>query len=369
MQTTNFFNVGDKSKGGESIYQEGVHYKVWKDGLGTEVKIANLENEDLCSRTGIIELIPMRMSSRHENRVGIRTVIDRKMGVIWGIPTGVNPETKKLEFLKINLVDSETFDLTDADQAMKWAIIKNSYFVEGSPNLKGKPKYKVRDVERQAKLFLANRSQKRKAIDIAEGLYGQALHDMARMLGIPPEANSDATLAMEVIKRAEDKPKEFMEIHDSPTRKEIIVLKRAMAAGLVSQDPSLGWNYNGLPLGPNEVMAAEYLKEYPQVCQTLDLMTKKVDADTEKSMSNPVTVNPIIDDKDARIARLEAELAEKESIIKNVVAEKLVGDVDERIEWLNEAKRLGVKGAHLIKDLESLKTKVLEKNPDFLQDL
>ena len=366
MLANNFFNIGNKTHTGASIYTEGVHYKLHKDGNGTEYKIANLENEDLCPRQGIIILSPMRESNRHRTKVAVSIVLDRQMGVLWGIPNGVDPKTKELQFLKIYLDDHETFDLSDANQAMRWAIIKNSLFVEGSPNLRGKPLYKVKDAEKDARRYLANRQQKRKAIDIAEALYGEQLYDMARNLGIPPEANSDVTLQAEVIKRAEDDAKGFMAIYDSPTRKELTIFKKAVTAGIIVEDKTNGWCYNGQPLGVNEVMAIEYMKDYPQVCQAIDLLTKKVDADTIKSaapMSPAVTY--VGDDKDARIARLEAEAEANRKLIQEMSAKNIVEESGEHALWLEEAKRLDLKGSHRIKDLERLKEKVLEKNPDF----
>jgi hypothetical protein len=358
----NFFNVGNKTNTGADLYTEGVHYKVYKDGNGTELKIANLENEELCPRQGVIILSPMKESNRHRTKVTVEIVRDRKMGVIWGIPTGVDLKTKELKFLRIMLDDHETFDLSDPNQAMRWAIVKNSLFVEGSPNLRGKPLYKVKDEEKEAQRFLAGRQQKRKAVDLAEALYGQELHDIARNLGIPPEANSDTTLMAEVIKRAENDPKAFMVIYDSPTRKEMTVLKRALAEGIVTTDTLHGFMYNGQPLGANEVIAVEYLKEWPQVCQTIDLMTQKSSIEPVKHTNAPKIP---LDDKDARIARLEAEAAARESLIKEMSAKNIVADGEERTVWLTEAKRLNIKGCHMIKLLDSLKDKVLEFNPEF----
>lgn len=364
MQNTNFFNLVTETRSGEALIKEGIHFKLIKDGLGNEYKVINFENKDICQRQGIISLIPMRLTSRHENKVGFRIVTDKQTGIIYGIPQGINAETKKLDFLKITLNDHETLDLSNPTDAMKWVVIKNSFFLEGSPNLSGKPKYKVVDVEKQAREYLSNRGQKRKAVDIAEALTGDSLTDMARNLGIPPEANSIPTLQMEVIKRAEDNPKQFMDIYDSPTRKELTILKRAISEGIVIYDTVIGWNYNGAPLGQNESMAIEYLKEYPQTCQAIDIITKKQTDNSEKAMAKSES-KPILDDKDARIARLEAELAAKESIIKEVSAEKIVNDVSEVGRFVAEGKRLGIRGIHLIKDLDKLKTKVMEMNPDF----
>lgn len=364
MQSTNFFNLGVKTSTGEDLLKEGVHYKIFKDGNGVEYKIVNFENPEICPREGIVQLHPMRISNRHANKIGFKHVVDRVTGIIWGIPTGVNIKTKELEFLKIYLEDSETYDLSNPMDAMKCAVIRNSFFLEGSPNLSGKPKYKIYDVERQALKYLSDRSTKRKAIDIAEGLQGDNLIDMARNLGIPPEANSVVTMQMEVIKRAEDDPNRFMEIWDSPTRKELTVLKRAMANGVVTHDPAIGYNYNGSPLGQNEAMAVEYLKEWPQTCVAIEILSKQQEKDSVKAMAVKQTA-PIVDSKDARIAALEAELAAKEAVLNDVSAGKIVADAGEFGIYKAEAERLQIKSHHLYKSLDKLKAKVLEVNPGF----
>lgn len=365
MLNSSYFNTDIGSAPGEHLVKEGVDYKLIPDGTGTNYKIINFDNPDICVRTGIIELIPLRMSSRHENKVGFRIVTDKRTGIIFGIPTGINPETKKLEFYKINLNDYEVLDLTVPLDAFKWVVIKNSFFLEGSPNMKGKARYKVRDVEKQANQYLAGRAQKRKAVDIAEGLQGDLLIDMGRMLGIPIENNSMSTLQAAVIQRSEDNSKEFMGIWDSPTRKELTVLKKAIASGIVSFDIQTGYFYQGAPLGQNESLAVDYLKDYPQVLQAIDVLCRKQEADTNKSMNFTQTERPILDDKDARIARLEAELAAKDSIMKNLASEKIIehatSQVDSEMgELLAEAKRLNIRGAHLIKDKEKLRSKIAE---------
>jgi hypothetical protein len=364
QQGTNFFNLGVKTRAGEDLVKENVHYKLFKDGNGVEYKIVNFENPEICPREGIVQLHPLRLTTRHENRVGFKQVIDRRTGIIYGIPTGINAKTKELEFMKINLRDSETLDLTNPVDAMKWTVIRNSFFVEGSPNLTGKAKYKVFDVERNAINYLNNRAQKRKAVDIAEGLTGEQLVDMARNLGIPPENNSIPTMHMEVIKKSEDNPKLFMEIWDSPTRVQLTILKRALSVGVVTFDPAIGYNYNGAPLGQNEAMAVEYLREYPSTCQAIDILSKKQEDDGVKAMATAVE-RPVLDDKDARIAKLEAELAAREAILNDLSAVKIVEDSSIHQKYLEEGKRLGIKGVHMIKSLDKLKEKVLSENPEF----
>lgn len=364
MQSTNYFSLAVKSRAGEDLVKEGVDYKIIKDGNGTEYKVVNFDNEAICPREGIVQFHPLRVSSRHENRVGFRVTVDRNTGIIYGIPTGINPKTKELEFMKINLRDSETFDLTNPTDAMKATVIRNSHFLEGSPNVNGKAKYKTFDAERQALNFLSQRASKRKAVDLAEGLFGETLIDVARLLGVPPEANSLPTMHAEVIKRAEDNPKMFLEVYESPTRKEMTVFKRAMANGVIEQEIGTGYIYNGSPLGQTEGMVVEYLRDYPQVCQAIDMLSKKQESDSVKAMSGK-KVEFANNPTDARIATLEAELAAKNTLLNNLSADKIVVDTDLHAKYLAEGKRLNIKNIHLIKSLDKVRDKVLEINPEF----
>lgn len=367
MQTsTSYFNIGEVARSEEDKIKEGTHYKNIPDGNGTLFKVINFENPEICLRQGIIELIPLKVTSRHENKVGFRIVTDKRTGIIYGIPTGINPETKKLEFFKIMLNDYEILDLSVPLDAMKWVVIKNSFFLEGSPNIKGKARYKVNDVEKEAHQFLNGRAQRRKAVEIAEGLSGELLIDIGRMLGVPIENNSAITLLAEVVKRAEADSKAFMMVWDSPTRRELTILKKAIAYGIVTHDPQIGYAYQGIPMGQYESLAVDYLKDYPQVCQAISVLSNKQEADTIKNMNFKSVEKPISDDRDSRIARLEAELAAKDSILQEISSEKIIqhatAQIDEEMaELLAEGKRLNIKGIHLTKDKEKMKQKIAEK--------
>lgn len=369
---TNFFNLANKSATGEDLIKEGVDYKVFKDGNGVEYKIVNFENPEYCPREGIIELIPMRLTSRHENRLGIRNYTDRVTGIIYGIPQGINPTTKQIEFQKINLVDAETFDLSDSNEAMKWAVIRRCFAIEGSPNLRGKPKYKVKDVERAAVVYLKDMPQKMKAMQVAMALTGDNLMDMARNIGVPPENNSINTLQMHVVKYADEHHQAFLDIWDSPTREQLSIFRKAIAVGVLKDEGVNGWCYNGNPIGMNEGIAVQYLSDNHQICKAIEILTKKIGDDSVTSMKKFEPVMPM-DDKDAKNALLQAELDKTKEMLAKLSGENIlkgaIQETGERDVYLAEAKRLNIKGAHMVKDLAVLRDKVLEKNPEFSAEI
>ena len=100
-------------------------------------------------------------------------------------------------------------------------------------------------------------------------------------------------------------------------------------------------------------------------------MDKQKESDTVKSM-NVKTTSPIQDEKDAALAKLQAELEAMKETLKKVsgakieaITEEVTGNLNssdkEHAELLLEAKRLKIPGAHLVKDKEALRQKIKDK--------
>lgn len=365
-----FFNLDSKTgTNGEAV--EGTHYVLIADGHGTKHRVYNLDNPDLCKRTGLIELVPMKSSRRHENWLSFTTVYDDKNDIIIGIPTLIDKDTKYLKFQRITVREDEVFDLTNPADAKKWAVIKHHPLVEGSPFAKGnKPKYKVYDKEKEADEFIVKYAMKRKAEDIASGLYGIELRDAALSLGLPAEEMSDRMMQMKVIQFAEQTPKAFMEYWDHPTKYQVNVLKKAFIYGVIKHDPLLGIMYNGLSLGSSEPQAIQFLKDNIQTCNIIESLIAAKDVDGAKSMQS--MTKPIVDEKDAENQRLKAEVEalkkayqETSSIkieeLSDKTAEKIIVRDEEFQALLKEAKELKIPGAHLVKDKEVLRQKIADK--------
>lgn len=102
MSTLSVFNLSTIKNSNAEGVKEGVHYKVVKDGNNLEYKILNFENPDLCPRSGIIELEPLITSRRHLNRVSFRVFNDKELGVLVGIPIGIDDKTKKLSSRRLH---------------------------------------------------------------------------------------------------------------------------------------------------------------------------------------------------------------------------------------------------------------------------
>lgn len=356
---------------------EGVDYVIHTDKNGTKTRIYNMDNPNLCRRTGTIELeLVRRGDARHSPRLVTSMCYDSVNDIKIGVPMANDPKTGELRFLQIILEDSAVFHLENKQDAMKWAVLKHhkDIDVDGSKTRTGqRPKYKVYDKEQEAQIFHQTRTIKRKAETIAEGLYGTQLRDFAIDLGIRADEMSIASLSMAVIKYAEQNPKRFMDAWDSPTRHESTVVKKAISLGVLSHDPMNGICYNGLALGQSEPQAVQYLKDNYNTCKVIEqlIANKEVKA-VERVEKN---TSPIADEKDAEIAKLKAmlEAAEKSKAeiskvkldeVVDKTTENIIASDEEHAELVKKAKSLKVQGWHIIKDKELLKKKIAEKESE-----
>jgi len=353
---------------------EGREYVIYTDKNGTKTRIYNMDNPELCRRTGTIELeLTKRGDARHAPRFVITQCYDSVNDIKIGIPIGNDPKTGELRFLPIVLEESHVFHLENKQDAMKWAVIKHhrDIDVDGSKTRSGqKSRYRVYDKEQEAQIFHNTRNIKRKAETIAEGLFGTQLRDFAIELGLDPDSMSVSQLSMEVIKKAEKEPKRFMDAWDSPTRHESTIVKKALGLGILTHDPMNGICYNSLPLGVSEPQAVQYLKDNYNTCNVIEKLIESKEAKfVEKIKKN---VEPISDAKDAEIARLKAMLeaaekgkAEISKVKLDEVVDKTIGNIiatdEEHAALVARAKDLKVQGWHIIKDKEILKKKIAEK--------
>ena len=367
------FNLSTIKNSGNKVAKEGVDFIIVRDGNGGEITLLNLENDELAPREGIIELVPMKLSKslrgtlRHENRATMTSIRDKATGWLIGIPlAGYQGRDKEIKFERLIVQGAEFLDLSIPKQRLKWICIKNGPFLKGSPNFQSQSKtiYEAVDRERQATEFHLNRKNKRKASEIAESLHGQELIDMCLALNLgSPKTMSTSQLEMAIINFAENTNKTngktgaeiFLEVYNSDTRLELTILNRAITTGVVTLTRTDGYTFNGVPLGFSEFEAVQFMKKSPQLLNSIDLRSKNINDNTEQAFAK--TEVPVVkDEKDAVIERMQKEMAEMQArlskaneIAADVVAEKVVNEVDSELGGLiAEAKRLGIKAPHLI---------------------
>ena len=335
--------------------EEASEYIIVKDGYGVDHKVVNLENPKIVRKEGLIILTPTRSSNRHAQQIRYTKWTDPMTGVHYGIFTGVNPKTKELMFQSIFLKNEVTFDLSNQMDAKRWAIIQYAPFLQSSPNFKSgqKTQYKVVDKDQEAVEFLAKRTVKRKAVDIAEGLVGESLVDAARDLGLDPKSYSIPTLHAEVIKIAEENFKRFMDMWDNPARSQFTIFKRGLATGVIFRDVSgFGYMFGAHPLGATEGAAVDYLRQNERLSMAIDQQARAKEHDSVKAMASKKMETAPKTGDDARFQALMAELEAQKELTKNLSEQLQKKEFDstgtisadeELMELRKEAKTLGVK--------------------------
>lgn len=354
----NVFNLTANDNVSEML-KEGVDYIIVKDGNGAETKIVNLANEKYCPRKGFIEIEAMRKSNKHENVKMIRKIRDKKTNLFYGIPTGINSETKELQFKAIWIDNKMLFDLSIPDQAMACAIILNSQYIEGSPNQQGRSLWKVIDKEVIAHKEINKRTLRRQAEVIIESLSGSALEEAAINLGINVDANRSVfMMTNEIYRVMELDPKKFIELHNNPEREYISVFNKAVAKGFIVNDVLTGnYIYGNIPLGHNKEMAIKFLVDNTGMATTLNAKCDMQDAESRKSMEikqESAQSQSKEAEMQKKIMELEAELAKNKKVeefkdpfasMESAVSEETKKDSAEVMADLKaRAKELGIKG-------------------------
>lgn len=374
MSQSVFIPSTSKNSGGAAT-QEDVEFVFWRNPKnGNEFKLLNLENDELAPRYGIVELKPVKVSNRHENNAGFKLLNDVKRECFIGIPISWDAKTGEPIWRKITLSNHDTYDLSIKSQRQEWIMVKNSpYFtdvvggVEQNHNFDSnmKARYKATDKEREANEFMRSIKLKRSAEDIAEALLEdkKQLEEVALMCGLDPKSMTTQRLWAEVYKFAQNNVADFMRIYKSDTKTELATLRKGVLTGVLTSSLSEGVSFNGLSLGHNDEQCVSYLKDHPQTLAAIDSLSRQKDKGTLES--NSITKGTVTEQnakelaQAKRIRELEAQLAATSAVKVDELSKEVLTAIDsEFAELLAEAKRLNVKGAHLIKDKEKLREKV-----------
>lgn len=345
----------------------GTDYVEVADGNQATHKYVNLNNEDYCKRDGVVEFIPMKNNKgiggtfKHENVKVFRTVLDRVTGLTWGVPLSVDHETKEIKHQQFRVEGSVILDLSVKSQAILAAMIKNSTFCEGSPNLIGTPVYKVLDKEKQAEANVKNITYRRKAEDIIFNLKEDGLIEMALNIGVNVSANKKLSMLTAEIHRVMNlDPEKFVKIYENPNRVFTSIFNRGRHNNIITHDVAVGdFKYNGLTLGHSQEMAVKYLMDNDNIATTIELRSKEHEKSSNRTLVKAEPVKVSVDtEKEAMRKRIE-ELESKANANKWAEDVKLeefkapfeVEDnsaaEDELIILRAKAKSYKIQGAHL----------------------
>lgn len=346
-------------------------YVIITDGNGSKERVINFDNEEICPKQGLIEVIPLKERKGFENNVKFRRVKDRATQCWIGIPEGINDDTKKITYQLITVIGRRIYDLSNEKDRKEWICIKYSPYLQGSPNQdrNGAPLFKVYDKEKQAVENLQKTRLKRKAAVIADVLEGEDLNDMLRACGIGVAGLSEIMKLNAITQFADENPDIFLKHWESPLRQEAFILKQAIEFDLIQVDNNIGLIYRTLSLGLTEQEAVIYLKEHPNVSTAIQTLVMQKKEETQKSNSTVEksvnTGNDALDAANKEIEELKAALKKQANkSIEEVTGKSLDGDVeDPELETLRAiAKEKGIKGWHLTKDKDKLQALIDAKN-------
>lgn len=351
-------------------------YTVYKNKDGLEIKVINFDNEDIVPNKGIVEFEAFKKQDFQrirDTKFLCPVVKDQATGIFYGVFNGFHPNGDP-KWLDIPLGMINVYDRSIPAEAKKAFILANSPLTEGSPNGKMQRliKFRVVDREKAASDKIKKISDGKRALAIAEGLYGEDLFNAARDLGI--NTNSSVTmLTAEVMEYSMEKPLEFLQIMEHPNRNAITVLNKAVELRVVENDMTKGYTYNGAPLGHNFDWAVKYLIENPTVMVTINMKAMEKQSETEKAMHvNPAEVKDSSSPDNAELVSLRKQLAdvqaEKDALMKSKIEDdngKILSPLEQELKDLKkEATLIGgnvVKGLHTFRPTPASVAKLRDK--------
>lgn len=353
--------------------KEGEDYVVVKGEAGFEYKYVNLANDKYVKRQGIVEVEPLRYHKgiggvpKHENYAVIKRYRDRRTKLLWGIPLEWSESEKVMKHQNIVLEGKMMFDLSIEEDAIKFAIIANSPYIEGSPNADGRPTFKIVDKQVKAESNIDRRSLRRKAEDIIASLKESELIEMARNFGINVAANASlAMLTDQMFVKMEENPRAFLDVWNNPERPYISIFHLALSKGIITENRATStFMFGGQTLGHSKEMAIKYLVDNNSTATSIKMMCEQQDIETAKSMGFVKR-----DDSQDEIERLRAKVAELEKS-KGVVSVDTIteGEIvepknnpeidEEYLALKEEAKALKITGYAVLKK-DKLKEKIAE---------
>jgi hypothetical protein len=355
------------NSGGAATEVKVADFKIVKDGKGFELKIANLDSPTWAPFQGVVKIEAIKPSKTKTRNTVIKTVNDRSTQSTFGIFLGVDRTTSDFMWEKIELHELEYFNLANPKERQRYIILSRHHIMEGSPNQFGRAAYRVIDQEKKAVNYIQERSARKKAMDIADNLTPDQMIELAPAFGIKPEANSMVMLQAEVLKIADMDHKKFLAVWDNPDRPGMVTFQKAMKLGLIkyyNESHRVGYYYEGQLLGQSEASAYKFLTDHVQLLTALNMIIKELESNTTHAFV-PISLNKEdeYDKKMKALAEKEKELEEREKKLSTPKTE--LSDEEEypgeKNELLEQAKSLGVKGAHLF-NISKLRERIKEEH-------
>lgn len=287
--------------------KEDLYYEI-TDGLGMKHKVYNMQNPLVCKRKGTIEIEALKRGKFKQPNVSFCTTFDKTNRIIYGIPIGIDGQTKKIIWKRFYIPDFKTYNLANSDEAEEWAIVRHHEVLNGA-----RASYRIYDTEKIAQEEITQIGLIERAVGIAKDMKIKQWIPAARFFGKDPQGMSPLMLQSEIMKVAKDSPDELINYWENDNREAIDLFNAAFAVGLVSHDFSKGWLYKlTLPLGSTKDTAIRYVIKDHAFCKSLNDEVKSLDGSgdqlTDEFNENKKTSNDIEVPQELQELRIKAKL-------------------------------------------------------------
>lgn len=252
---------------------KGVHkesenemFSIVEDGNGYKYRVANMASPIICPKKGTIQIEAIKRTKGKEPNIRVSNVYDASLDLWYGIPTGIDPVSKRLQWRSFFIGDFRQYNLSNEADRQEWSVVSRCTYMEGSTVFPTSRKlYRKYDVEAEAEREIAAISSIETAVGIIKGMRLTEEIAAARAFGKAPEGMSQTKIKAELYRQAKNNPFSIIEYWNSKNRSVIDVYNGAKSTGLITYNMNKGYMYkNGTPLGSTELLAMEFLTKDPE---------------------------------------------------------------------------------------------------------
>lgn len=165
----------------------------------------------------------------------------------------------------------------DFNQSQKPELVELYAYVKGHPACEGSDGdhslFKEMDEIKDAKLVVDNKKRRINAENLAVGLEGDALTEMARLITV--FSNEYDVKYHRVLEFAGQQPDRFMELYASPDKAERAVIRAAVEAGILKKMGKLH-TWENTTIGADEDDVVSYFIKEPDKLKALKTQLKKL---------------------------------------------------------------------------------------------
>jgi hypothetical protein len=166
--------------------------------------------------------------------------------------------------------------LKNPEDAKEWHIFKHHFFMENSPNVVGRPRWKVESHSQQAKDSLQKATTFIDVFNFINNMSENKLNDFSRLFNMDPSNNTIEITRGTLVDLAMENPKKFLPyMNDTEKTRIHEIFERALSNGDIQNTGNeRGFVYMGISLGLSKELAVEYLKKNVDMLTTLDSISK-----------------------------------------------------------------------------------------------